>query len=548
MPSRFNGYIKSLQQLRKTRLTVDNQQSKIEQLSRFEARTEAAEREAGQVAAAVGNAVYRLPSKVLFADDIHINKRNFTSLYSLFSRSGADVAVGISLKGESVLGRDDVTPEKLRALVNAAGTYDREDPVLAKHRSILDALDGDALIASRHHHVPLFAAAQYEALCKCLPEIADRPNAIAKTEEAVFDFLWSEHRDVLINCCAAARFWAETWSAWPDLTTRDAVFVFSGAPIYCQVLLRIMRFNKADTYVLETFTNGQQYFCERRHSALPNASRVRQPNVYRQLVNSFDDADHLTRAEVRATNRIINTKNKNVKQPPPAAGLEFGIPSDIVLIAGQVINDYSIISGCGTVLSTLPVYKKLIETLLTDERKTVVFKAHPWELERINVERSLTLETLTHWARDRGLPLGERLFLVSDYNLSQLLKLSGTFITLNSQAAFEAAIEGLKPVTIGGAFYDVAGFTDSFSDATSAAEAVLRGDAGGTLHLDQYMAFSRFLAALSEEHLFEIGDRGRHRLKRLLAKYAPEAITSIHQNETEANSFRANITSGSSAQ
>jgi hypothetical protein len=461
--------------------------------------------------------------RVLLADDFHINPRNFASLHAALGSGEFGVTIGIT---------DPVAREMMKANGAYAGT---KHSLLAAHRLFVGVQSFESLLSCRYHNVDIIGCAMDEALSACLATETWQREAITKDRHDLARRLWRTERCLLLDCCAAAMYWTDHWRTLPELHQFHAAVVFSGSDIYGRVLLELLTYTKARTFVCESFMTGFDYYFEERHRPIANAPLISYPNVYRSLAANIEsDRDRWYRDKIRAFNKLSTMKNKNVQQPDPTPLPAALRGRRVALVLGQVVNDYSVISGDGSVLATLPAYRDMVSSLLRDPDIFVVFKAHPWERKKSNVMRPFTADAMQAWV-DNDLPLHrDRVLITEDTNLRQLLGVADSVFTLCSQAGLEAAAEGFKVFTIGGAFYDVCGtggFTNAFDHPVEAVEAYLSGIARPVLDLTEFSAFETFHAVMLQRYLINTDDSGRQKIQRTLQMYAPQSHASGPHSE-----------------
>lgn len=512
------GYLLSIAELRKTRLKVNRLQRDLD----------AATRKLGKpTTAPTGPAVPSI--KILQADDFHLNERNFTSLFGILKDKKVRVTVGVSKA--STYGE----------LMKACGAYQQHLEHLGVHLNTVSQLHKEELRTWRYHNVDIAECAIDEALSAVIMQDHWQKEPASKEFDFLFDRLWEHNRETLLHCCAAAAFWVDYWRQMDGISTFNVALVFSGSYIYGRVLLKLLTYTQAKCFVLESFATGYDYFFEERHQPIANNSRINHATLYNSLLPSIADMDRRNREVVRAFNKMRSMKNKNVTQPTPGR-LPASMRGKVVsILLGQVVNDFSLISGKGSVLCSIPAYKEIIGTLLENEDSFVIFKAHPWEMKKQNLLNPYTEETLKAWADTLPHSQRTRLMIVGDWNLHQLLRASTYAITLCSQSALEAAVEGLKPVIVGGAFYDNGGFTSNFTSPREAALAINSGSLPGTLNLREFTAFETYLATLLQTHLVNTDNSGRNKLIHRLTPYKPQGHVKTHQSELSVTPTWADI-------
>ncbi len=529
-PSKLNGFLKSLSALRRTRLKVgelardledvredaararDGQERANRQLSALDARLRA---ETGE-----GLAPKTPKARILQCDDFHINDRNFRPLTDYLGSPKVHRTIGIYA---------DTPPG---ALMACHGAYGAHHETLDAHRRHLERLAPEQLRDLVYKNLPVFdvAADEIFSVLLCRPELQD--TVLDKQTVDRFDLCWRADRQLVIDNCAAVLYWADYWSKF-SLGWYHFGVIFSGSLIYSRTLLELAKFSRMRTLVCESFFTGADFFLEERHAPIANASRIRNLNFRKSLQTRADalGPEVWRRSQVRALNKHRFPKNKNVVQPAPASLPPLLKTKKCVLILGQVANDFSIISGTARYLNTVPVYQRLIEHILQDPHAAVIFKAHPWEHKKQNLKDNLTEKALRAWAAKLTPDASRRLFICADFNLPQLFRIASHVVTLCSQGALEAAGSGFKPVVVGGAFYDSAGFTHNFATLEDFDAEFSIGSVSPRLTLDEYENFQNFMTLLLEFHLLNAEDAAPYDLQRRTRLFAAEPHAALAHSE-----------------
>jgi hypothetical protein len=458
-------------------------------------------------------------TKILLADDFHINARNFGPLFEKLKQVSVTTTVAVDRSHD------------LYPMMNALGDYYDHQDALGRHILSVASLSFEQLFAFKYRNVPVLKTAKDEALAFVIVKDNWQENPVEKDDYTIALKLWNENKQELVLNCAACMVWADFWADFPALNTYDAAIVFSGSTIYSRTLLHLVHYTKAKAFVLESFMTGGDFFFEERHAPIANNTRMRGQNYRARYAHMMADNDAWERNKIISSNKLRAMQNKNVKQPISSPLPRSISSSKTMLVLGQVVNDFSLISGCGTVLNSIPAYKALISKLLSDPVAVVMFKSHPWENNKKHVGYAYTETKIREWAETLPDDEKNRLVIFSDWNLRQLLKISDFVFTLCSQSALEAAQEGLKPIVIGGSFFDGDGFTSNFSSPTEAAEAALASSVSGKLKLSEYRAFEDFLTTLVQCHLIESSAEGLRKITGLLRRYRPQAHVKTHLAE-----------------
>lgn len=510
--SRANGYFRSVLELRQTRLKANQLEHKFNQLF-------------NNTSATVSNGAGRTNTgkdtrkpRVLLSENFHLNQRSFGALHEFLKVATAKVSLGIK--------RGTPTFD----LMKANGVYCSKDELIATHFQQLSQLEPESLRHMTVRDTELFRIVKDELLCATIHKAHWQEHNVVKDEDAIFRIAWDLDRETLLCCYAAALYWFEYWSELPAIGKHSHAVLFSGSRIYCKTLMHILRHTPTRCFVAETFMTGHHFYLEHRYTPIPNNSSSKWLWGNSQSEIGSIPADLSRQRAIDVHNAFRTAKNKNVQQPPEKAQPPSSFQKHY-LVLGQVINDYSLISGCGTILTSLPAYKKIIEILLRDPEAFITFKAHPWEAVKFPEEGNKTYNYLTTWTDKLKKVDRERITIVVDVNLQQLFRKADSVITLCSQGAIEAALEGFKPITVGGAFYDRAGFTTNLKEPRELEEFLQAGPVGSTLSLENYEALQDYLSFMLFDHLVPASSKGTAKVAQIFQDYAsvPHAKSSLSE-------------------
>jgi hypothetical protein len=449
--------------------------------------------------------------KIALCDAFHINKRNFTSLFTYLEKK-KNLAEPPFLIPANSPNMD---------LVKAVGVYDREDPRLKPYLQKLEEMEPKDLFSIELHNVSVFDVAASEVMARCLPNAHWHEQPIRNEPEIIFAKLIERDLQVLIGGMAAAMFWLDTWYRMrAELFNLENVVVFSGSYIYGRALIELLTFSQCRAILLESSFTGNDYFFEERYRPLSNSTILQYRNVWTERRDAFLKLGLAGEREtIKALNKIFRMSNKNVVQPdrkplPP----EFQ-SGKIVLVLGQVVNDFSMTDGGGAYVNSVAIYRCLISELLRDENVRVIFKGHPWEWKKVHVKGMFTCDAIRADMEAMPPQVRDRLLIVDDFNLRQLFEGCDAVFTLCSQGAIEAAMMGFKTYTLGRPFYRGFGFTHDFDDPVLAATAYLSLDRPPRLTLSEFEQFVEYLTVLTQFHLASIHPSGEARVGAVLETY-----------------------------
>ncbi|MPS87686.1 MAG: capsule biosynthesis protein [Comamonas sp.] len=430
---------------------------------------------------------------ILVPDDLHLNQRNFPSFHKFITKTGSSV--------KFIKDRKD--------WVALYGNYESKVSELNEKARVLACLPADTLFNYNVRGVNLFKISRAETLSKVAVEPEWYDVAYPESSRGIFDKLLINNKPVLMLCLAAAWDWLDFWSkTLADEKLFTHCCVFSGSLIYQRSLIELLRYTPTKVMVMESLFTGNDYYCEEKYGPIANNCEIRHKAVYESLAVELS-ANDMDKERVKAINKVILAKNKNVEQPDFGEEITFPYSGKIVTILGQVVNDFSLLEYRNTGLASISFYKDLIGELVKSGFN-VVFKSHPWEEKKTNIKTSLTRDILLKYISD--LPEVEkcRIKIVDHYPIEKLFANSDFVAGLNSQSLIEAAFNGLKPLQFGNAFFGGKGFTGDYplTGCKDCVDDILAGNINGTLNFSEYKNFETFLCRLMQGQLVSVHDSG----------------------------------------
>lgn len=453
--------------------------------------------------------------KLIFADNLHFHERNFRSLFQFIKQNSIEHTF--------------MQPPK--SMLTAFGNYNGFRSELVKYKFDLENLASHELMLYDYRGINVFNLCKSELISFLLPLKNWRQGRVSNTSIVIIEKAYSEDYEDLILNMSSAMFWIDFWhKELGRYRIHDYCCIFSGSNTYSKALIEVLKTHMTDPIIMESFFTGNEYYMEVKYDSLPNNSDLKFKNVF-DSYKLPESGYEYNRLKAKAINKIITAKNKNVIQPSIDISKSIQLPEDYILIGGQVLNDYSIINTQQE-LNSIEKYKEIINILLKNTTSVVVFKAHPWEEKKNNIMNALTFKELNGY-RD-GLPKKDRdrLFIFNDINLGKLISNASGFVTICSQSAFEAAFNGLKPITIGGAFFDNFGFTSSFASCEIFETALQNREINFSLTLTEFEYFEQYLIVALCFHLVCVHKSGFIRLRELLSKSIPIEILHSERNKS----------------
>lgn len=423
--------------------------------------------------------------RVLIPDTWHFHRRNFRPIFQAISQKRFTCLIEQSRK----------------RWWQAHGDYTRHAPALAESLAFVHshpiALWPDLTTLG----INLWAVAKAEFLCRVLPDERWYSSDLVNDAAEVFDFAIETPQDqrTLALCLAASRDWILFWNRLltenPDLTH---ALVFSGSYIYTHALLKVSEQRQISAFVLEHFFTGEDFYCEQKYEPVSRNSQLASPQFLASL--ALQDTFF---ADAYAAARLRNSKNKNVSATE--AGLStkwlcWGKSDRVVLVVGQVLNDFSLLESEGYPLSSIVVYQQLILRVLEATDCKVLFKSHPWERKRANLLNPQTLLELKRWSAQLPQSYQRRLVFCENEPLDELFRLANHVVGISSQGLLEACQRGFKPWVLGKAFFSNHGFThepESLNQLTD----YINGNAMSRLTFSEFECYKNFINKVLCVHL-----------------------------------------------
>lgn len=430
---------------------------------------------------------------ILIPDDLHLNQRNFPSFHKFIAKNASTV--------KFIKDRKD--------WVALYGNYESKAPDLNEKARVLACLPADTLFNYNVRGVNLFKISRAETLSRVAVEPEWYDVAYPESSRGIFDKLLINNKPVLMLCLAAAWDWLDFWSKiLADEKAFTHCCVFSGSLIYQRSLIELLRYTPTKVMVMESLFTGNDYYCEEKYGPIANNCEIRHKAVYESLAVELS-ANDMDKERMKAINKVILAKNKNVEQPNFGEELRFPHSGKIVTILGQVVNDFSLLEYKSTGLASIAFYKEIIAALVHGGFN-VVFKAHPWEEKKTNILTSFTRDTLLKYIAELPEEERERIKIVDHYPIEKLFSNSEFVVGLNSQSLLEAAFSGLKPLQFGNAFFGGRGFTSDYplKNIKDCVADLISGKISGTLSLHEYKNFEEFSRRLLQGQLVSVHDSG----------------------------------------
>ena len=459
-------------------------------------------------------------NKLLFPDTLHFHDRNFKSLMDLIKEKKIN-AIFVKEYNE------------LKALY---GNYKEVKTLFLEEYDELSKLSLNDLFKKKMFGVQLFSLCKAELLSYLMAQPNWFSQDISSNAYAILVKAFEENTEELLLNMAVTMFWLKYWkNKLKGYKQIDSCIVFSGSLIYTKTLSFLLQNTSIRVFVVEHFFTGNDFYLEEKYTHIANNSDVKFDNYYKQLKDMYleEDLFNQEKEKIKAINKIRMANNKNVQQPSKA-DINFPFTENgekTVLILGQVINDFSIIETNLSNLNSLQIYKEIITKVIKETNYNIIFKAHPWERNKINLKSSLTKDELTKYiSRNFSTEEQLRIQILEDFNIYSLFANCEYIIGLCSQSLIEAAYHGKKPHQIGKAFFEKKGFTYDHVTVTDFITTIKDSSCVSNLSIAEYNELILFLTLFLQYHAVSIFPSGK---KSILHKLSMKNMISIIANNTD---------------
>jgi hypothetical protein len=420
--------------------------------------------------------------KILFADNWHFHRRNFLPIFE-------------ALKKDSLPHQFETSR---RSWWKAHGRYSKLSKHLSQSTDFIDQ-QGDWR-AINYLGVNLWEISKAEFLCHALTQNHWHVGGIPNQSDSIFEFAISNplDKEALRLCLAAAHNWLSFWNQYLDRhADLSHAIVFSGSYIYTRALMALAKQRDILVLVTEHFFTGNDFYLEYRDNPIANNCGVRRDfGVGTSLIEKESDVIFSAYAHIR----MKGMKNRNVPQTNIPFKHNWIDKNPIILIIGQVANDFSIIETPSDEISTIASYKKSITELLNNTNANLIFKAHPWERRRAPLFIPLTKITVEEFIH--SLPEKDRLRItvIETESIQSVFQICDGVIGISSQGLLEACYYGFKPALIGDTFFSKKGFTQNTIQNPHLLSKAFDKDLW-KLSLDEYHQFQDFMKGMFSELL-----------------------------------------------
>ncbi|MCD9521139.1 capsular biosynthesis protein [Photobacterium phosphoreum] len=437
--------------------------------------------------------------KILFSDKLHFHERNFKSLIEVVSNNKFDVEYNTEYQD----------------WMSLYGDYSDKYGSLQSYNSLLSVLAKSELYNYNVRGLNVYEIAKAELLAYIIPIKELYKLDLSDNDDDLFNFIFDNYHYELCLNMSAAVFWLDFWYGKILLNKKKYthIFVFSGSNIYAKALIKTCQCTISRCFVTESSLTGNDFYIEEKLSHIANNSDLKLLSVRNKHLTALSEDERPYNTKIKAINKLNLAKNKNVLQPySELKYIEFSNNNSTVVILGQVVNDYSVIETKLGYLSSISIYKKLIDDILINTNLNVIFKAHPWEEKKTNCLFDITYYEISKYIKKFDDVMLSRIKIVKDFDIDMIFSISKHAIVINSQSGLEAASHGIKPITLGSPFYGDFGFTTDVKNIDKISN--ILNTSNGSLSIDEYDSYENYITIYLEKHLYSVNPSGRSKILR----------------------------------
>lgn len=466
---------------------------------------------------------------ILVPDKLHIHERGFKSIIDLEKEKKITL---------TFINKND----NLKYLY---GNYNENKSFFLKEYDYLSTKTKEELYNEKVGGIELFNLIKAEMLSYLMPKDNWLNSKIESSNIKIFEKAYLENKEDLLLNLSAGIYWFNYWKEELKNHKRTrACIIFSGSLIYVKTISFLLQNTSIKVFVVEHFFTGNDFYFEEKYTHIANNSDIKYSNYYTQQLNEYLEKDSFDQKKdkIKAINKIHLSQNKNVKQPEHSE-INFNFNKNKkVLILGQVINDFSIIENPLENINSLNIYKSMIQRLIKETDFNIIFKAHPWEKNKINIKQSLTKNKLNEFIfNEFNEEERKRFIIVEDFNITKLFVYSDIIVGICSQSLIEASFIGKKTHQIGDAFFGKKGFTYDYKNENEFIEQIKKHDLDPKLNIYEYNKLVEFLTIIFQYHLISVYSSGKNELfKKFKNNTYIKIVEKIKNNDLDPSSETKN--------
>ncbi|WP_034765329.1 glycosyltransferase [Rossellomorea vietnamensis] len=305
---------------------------------------------------------------------------------------------------------------------------------------------------------------------------------------------------ILHNMIVGA-FWIEYWAKEFKRNNIKNVCVFGGTSTYSRAATLVAQWNNINVIAFEGSFIKKFHYADNSSGVITNNHKFSNRSLWTKL----EGRSLLPEQKKWLANEFKSKSNLNVVQPKELSRNEiyerYNIPSDkkIILLIGQVINDYSLTKDLKTFASVIDFYLETIKLVGNLNDYHLFIKLHPWENYKQNSSANISKRILEYLLSSHGI---NNFTIDYEVNMDSLINVAEFGITSCSQAGLEMLYQGKRVIQVGGAFYGNKGWTIDVTQKEFLEQALNICKENPTLTTKERNEVSKFIYHLLKEHNF----------------------------------------------
>ncbi|MDH6674551.1 glycosyltransferase involved in cell wall biosynthesis [Paenibacillus sp. LBL] len=262
--------------------------------------------------------------------------------------------------------------------------------------------------------------------------------------------------ELLINNYCVAAFWIDYWAAEFNKRKPANVCVFGGTTIYSRSATLVAQWRNLNVISFEGTFLKKFHYADNASGIITNNHSYSNRSEWVKLKSLVLTNEQ----ELWLQQEMEKKTNINVVQPSVISkediysSYNINPERKIVLLVGQVIDDYSLTYDLNIYESSIEFYKRVVDFFQLNKKYHLFIKLHPWE--KRNNEDGITKIVLINYIKENKY---NNVTIEYDVNIDSLIEVSEFGITACSQAGIEMLYSGKRVVQAGNAFYGYKGWT-----------------------------------------------------------------------------------------
>ena len=310
-------------------------------------------------------------------------------------------------------------------------------------------------------------------------------------------------------------FWIDYWASMFKKQKINNVCVFGGTTIYSRAATLVAQWNNINVISFEGSFIKNFHYADNSSGMITNNHRFADHSLWVRLKG----LDFLKEQDNWLTQVMEKRLNLNVVQPNKITREQLYKKYNIdpkkklVLLIGQVVNDFSVTRDLTNYESTIDFYLEVIKYFAEKKDYHLFIKLHPWENHKQNSTTELSKKVLEKKVQLEQIN-SNNYTIDYDINIESLIDFSDIGITSCSQAGLEMLYAGKRVVQVGNAFYGQKGWTIDVTRPEFLEKAIDIALIHNRLTKDEHKEVKKYIYHLLKNHCFLREDRDENFYKK----------------------------------